>query len=432
LVIGLAVLATAAVLVVAVARSAVLTNDKARSLALADASAKSVATWYAQILNYDAYSNRAITANEVMMAQAVTLVAWSQYVQTLTTNIGTVASIIPALRPIAGWLQETAALSHEMASAGALAEVPLRSAYTRALHNSQQIMHAAATPFGAQALVNEVIWTADSRFFGRIIPSGNISAFSQFSKAYSGTERRDLSDLVHRSQDSFSTRRATDQRLYLLPTTNCIPTNTDQAFSKLIRRGATWVTSNYRDLESADTLSIHTWRRRSRWNPSCGSIREAIPLGWGAADATNFAAGIREDPGGVGANPSAFNRAKSGVVKIPGYLGLSSSRELNSTLAQARESASIRVPVLVRLPVGKLANLTAAKTLMPDPPASLSGQIWSLAVAETYFLRPIDTLSDPATREFANLFSPFWGARLVAPDAQDRAVAMALSQTGTP
>lgn len=428
--IGLAIIATAAILILAVARTAILTNDKTRSLAIADASAKSVATWYAQILNYDAYSNRAIAANEVMMAQAVTLVAWTQYVQTLATNIGTVASVIPALRPVAGWIQETAALSHELASAGAFAEVPIRSGYTRALQNSQQIMHASATPFGAQALVNEVIWTADPRFFGRIIPSSNISAFSQLTKVYDGADRQELADLIRRSQDSFSMRRASDQRLYLMPTTGCIPTSVDRAFGKLIRRGGTWITNDYRDIEAADTLSIHTWRRRSRWNRTCGGLGESLALGWGAADASSSDFGLQEDPAGVGANPSAFAYAREGSVKIPGYLGLSASRELNSTLASARKNASVRVPVLVRLPANKLAVVSAARNLLPDNSGPVGGQIWSLAVAETYFFRPPDTLSDPATREFSNLFSPFWGSRLVAPHTQDRAVAMALTQAG--
>lgn len=417
--------------IVAVARTAILTNDKTRSLAIADASAKSVATWYAQILNYDAYSNRAIAANEVMMAQAVTLVAWTQYVQTLATNIGTVASVIPALRPVAGWIQETAALSHELASAGALAEVPLRSGYTRALQSSQQIMHASATPFGAQALVNEVIWTADPRFFGRIIPSSNISAFSQLTKVYDGGDRQALADLVRRSQDSFSIRRASDQRLYLMPTTGCIPTSVDRAFGKLIRRGGTWLTTDYRDIEAADTLSIHTWRRRSRWNRTCGGLGESIPLGWGAADASMSDFGFHEDPVRVRANRSAFAHARDGSVKIPGYLGLSASRELNNTLVDARRTASVRVPVLVRLPANKIVTVSAAKNLMPEIAGPVGGQIWSLSVAETYFFRPPDTLPDPTTREFSNLFSPFWGSRLVAPDTQDRALAMAITQAGT-
>lgn len=430
MIMGLAFIATLAISLFFLSQSAVLTNDKIRSGALADASAKSVATWYAQILNYDAYSNRAIAANEIMMAQAVTIAAWTQYVQALSSNLGSVAAVIPAVQPVAQWIVQAATVSHEMAKAGALIEVPIRSGYTRALQTSQQIMHTAATPFAAQAMVNEVIWTADQRFFGQIIPSSNISGFSSFSKNYSADERQGLATLIRQSQDSFTRQRNDDDRLYLLPTTGCIPTSIDRAFGKLIKRGGTWLTADLSNWESADTLSIHTWRRRSRWNRTCGGIGESIALGWGASDAAlGSVGGIKEDPVGNGANPGAFDRARSGAVQIPGYLGLSAHRELSPALAQARQGASIRVPVLVRLPKAKLTAITAGQKVQHDPlNKSLGGAIWSLSVAETSFLRPVDTLSNSATREFGNLFSPFWISRLVGPDAADRSVAMLLAQ----
>ncbi len=431
LITGLLLTGTLGVLLYVLAQSAIVTNDKTKSLALADASAKSVATWYAQILNYDAYTNRAIAANEIMMAQAVTLAAWSQYVSTLSNNIGTLASVIPALAPTATWVRETATLSYEMAAGAAMVEVPLRSAYTKALQSSQQVMHASATPFAAQAMVNEVTWTADQRFFAQIIPSSNISAFTALTKNHTGTERIDLATLVGQAQDSFSTKRGSDNRLYLMPTTGCIPTSWDKLFSKLIKRGGTWLTPDLRDWESADTLSIHTWRRRSRWNRTCSGIGESIALGWGATDADLSGVGnVATDPAGNVANPSAYQNARSGVVRIPGYLGLSNFRELAPSLAQARATASVRVPVLVRLPVSKIKTITAgSQTRQQDVSRPLSDALWSMSVAETFFLRPADTMRDPASREFANLFAPFWGSRLVMPSAADRSVALVMAQT---
>jgi hypothetical protein len=418
------------VLLYVLAQSAIVTNDKAKSLALSDASAKSVATWYAQILNYDAYTNRAIAANEIMMAQAVTLAAWSQYVSTLSNNIGTLASVIPALQPAASWVRETAAISHQMAAGAAMLEVPLRSAYTKALQSSQQVMHASATPFAAQAMVNEVVWTADQRFFAQIIPSSNISAFTAFTKNHTGADRVDLATLVRQSQDSFSQQRGSDNRLYLMPTTGCIPTSWDKLFGKLIKRGGTWLTPDLQDWESADTLSIHTWRRRSRWNRTCSGIGESIALGWGAADADTSGFGnLASDPAGNSSNPSAYQNAQSEVVRIPGYLGLSSYRELMPSLAQARKGASVRVPVLVRLPVAKMQVPTAGpQTHRADVSRLLGNGLWSVSVAETFFLRPADTMRDPASREFANLFSPFWVSRLVMPTSADRSVALLLAQ----
>lgn len=431
LIAGLFFTGAVGVLLYVLAQSAIVTNDKTRSLALADASAKSVATWYAQILNYDAYTNRAIAANEIMMAQAVTLAAWSQYVSALSNNIGTLASVIPALAPTAAWVQETAALSHQMAAGAALMEVPIRSAYTKALQSSQQVMHASATPFSAQAMVNEVVWTADPRFFAQIIPSSNISAFTALTKNHTGADRIDLATLIRQSQDSFSRQRSSDNRLYLMPTTGCIPTSWDKLFGKLIKRGGTWLTPDLQNWESADTLSIHTWRRRSRWNRTCSGIGESIALGWGASDADLSGLGSMEnDAAGNTANPSAYQSARSAVIRIPGYLGLSSYRELVPSLVHARRNASVRVPVLVRLPVSKMQGTTAGpQTRQADVSRPLGNALWSLGVAETFFLRPVDTLQDPASREFANLFSPFWGARLVTPTTADRSLALLMAQT---
>ncbi len=438
MVIGLALMATVALLMTLVARSALLTTDKARSMSLADASAKSVATWYAQILNYDAYTNRAIAANEIMIAQSVTMAAWTDYVKTLSTNIGSIAHLLPAVQPIATWVQEASVLAHESASAAAHIEVPLRSSYTRALQASQQMMHASATPFAAQALVNEVVWTGDRRFFAQIMPSSNISAFHGFTRQYSGSDRAELARLVRTSQDSFSHGRGYDQSLYLMPTVTCIPNSVDRSFSKLIRRGMTWLSDDLDEFHSTDTLSIHTWRRRGRWNPICRSLRESIPIGWGAGTAEASQNGIAEDYSGqdpvppfLSTNSQATSLAQSQRVRIPGYLGLSSHRELSDVSQQARAEASVRVPVLVRLPANKMPSITAHQRVKAiESEGVLGSALWSLAVGETFFHRPAVTFANPADREFANLFAPFWSSRLVSPSPTDRAVALAMAEKG--
>ena len=432
LVAGLALITVLATMVYGLSRSVMVSTDKARAMALADAAAKSVATWYAQVLNYDAYTNRAIVANEIMIAQAVTMAAWTQYAHQLSTNLGTVASVIPPLRPVAGWIQQVAAATHHLAATGARIEVPLRSGYTRALQSSQGLMHAAATPFSAQAMVNEVVWTGDPRFFGQLIASSDISAFSKFSKNHTGKDREPLAALVRDTLDSYSRQHGFNQTLYLLPTTRCIPTNTSQIFSQLRRRGGTWLTPDLQDWESADTLSVHSWRRRGRWDPRCSSLRESIPLGWGGADASvRGRDGMSTQFAGLRDNPGAFSRARSNAVALPGYLGLSSHRALSVSSLRDRQQASVRVPVLVRLPISKFAKITAGQRHFGSADTAFGNALWSLGVAETYFLRPPETLSDPKTREFANLFAPFWEARLVPPSSLDRTVALTLAGART-
>ena len=433
LMLGLGMLSLIAVLLFLLARSAVISNEKTKAMSLSDAAAKSVATWYAQILNYDAYSNRAIAANEIMIAQAVTLTAWTQYAKTLAQNIGTVASAVPAAQALAGWIQESVHLGHEMAKVGASIETPLRSAYAQMLHGSQQVMHAAATPFAAQAMVNEVVWSGDSRFFGQLIPSSSVSAFSTFSANRSGADRAPLAILTEQSLDGFSRARSFDQRLYLMPSLGCIPTSVDSAFSKLIRRGGTWLSSDLSNWEAGDTLSIHSWRRRGRFNWRCSGLREAIPIAWGAADA-GVADGsqLSRDGAGLAANPSALSLASNQAIPLNGYRGLSSYRELALSADASRQNASVRVPVLVRLPLSKVQKITAGQADLAGSSGRQPDKLWALSVGELFFQRPVDTFSNPANREFANLFAPFWSSRLVAPSVADQSVAMLLSQGARP
>ena len=57
-------------------------DEKLRITNAADAAAWSVATLEARALNYDAYANRAIVANQVAIAQAVSLISWMHYFET--------------------------------------------------------------------------------------------------------------------------------------------------------------------------------------------------------------------------------------------------------------------------------------------------------------------------------------------------------------
>ncbi len=74
-------------------------NDKIKLTNAADAAAYSAALWEARSLNFQAYLNRAMVANEVATAQLVSLRSWSQYIGRLTTNADQVTRYIP---PLAG------------------------------------------------------------------------------------------------------------------------------------------------------------------------------------------------------------------------------------------------------------------------------------------------------------------------------------------
>jgi hypothetical protein len=98
------VLPLALVLLVAVAailfymfNSGQLVQEKLRLTNTADAVAFSAGVFEARMLNYDAYTNRAIIANQIAIGQAVGIASWARYMGTSATNIGPYLHLIPGV-----------------------------------------------------------------------------------------------------------------------------------------------------------------------------------------------------------------------------------------------------------------------------------------------------------------------------------------------
>ena len=72
-----------------------LVQEKIRLTNTADAVAYSAGVYEARLLNYDAYTNRAIIANEIAIGQAVGLASWAKYVSIAGPRVANVARFIP-------------------------------------------------------------------------------------------------------------------------------------------------------------------------------------------------------------------------------------------------------------------------------------------------------------------------------------------------
>ena len=431
LVAGLGLVLMSAIGMVALLAGAALYADKQKGSDLADAAALSVATWYAQALNYQAYANRAIIANEVMIAQSLTVLAWIKHLETLTRNTGQVAALFPAVSGVSAWLQQATLAARGVTQMAVSAEVPFRSAYTRALQASQEAMQLAANPFATQSLVNEVIWSGDPRYFGQYLPSSDVSRFYRAVRSYSGQERQLQAQHVLSQLDRFTQARGYDQRLYLLPSTGCIPTSTNTLFSRLVRRGGTGLTSDWSEWESVDTLSVHRWQRRSRWRRTCSGLTESFPLGWGAAQAGTPVERSLMAQAGTGGNGQSLSRARSEGAVVHGYLGLSAYRDLSDQSVSGRRASAFRIPVLVRLADNKRlapsASNSLERLLTYDPKAdstasgALLGQaLWAMSVGEVRF---IDPMAGPV-EHLPSLLMPFWQANLTSVQSQDQGAAI--------
>src|SRR5882672_1646105 len=69
-------------------------DEKLNVINAADAAAYSAGVMQARTLNYEAYLNRAIIANELAIAQAISMVSWTQYFQSAVSDVWAIDAFI--------------------------------------------------------------------------------------------------------------------------------------------------------------------------------------------------------------------------------------------------------------------------------------------------------------------------------------------------
>ena len=408
----------------------------------ADAAAWSAALWRARVMNYSAYANRAIVAQEVAIAQAVTLTSWAKYFETFTANASVITEPFPPVAAVLATAAELAGVARELTEEAAAEEVFARSAYKQLRSASQEVFLRAADTFALGAVANEVARANDPAFFAFALPDGG--AFGRMTRRWEGDDRSRLAGVVDDSLDAFvKGPRGVDLKLWLLPSL-CFGNpvaGPDKWFQELHKRGGTVMAPGLERWEAADTLSLHDWRpRRGIFGAFRGCRQvESLPLGWGAAQAGDAgdagdaadrrdADGLLSNPGDVAHNPMAAGLAAAGIAghRYPGfdaYPGMAVVRDLDYTaLADPLYPAS-RVAVLARtdrddVRTADRLNVGVGRLRLADNYAG--GRIWSLGAAEVYFRRPAGA---PERIEYASLYGPYWQVRLAEPTGAERAAA---------
>lgn len=90
-----------------------LANESTRIQNTSDAAAYSVAAVHAQNYNYVALSNRALVANQITMAQVVTMVSWTRLLDTFATTINDVGQYIPYVTTVTNYVEMVAGYIRE-------------------------------------------------------------------------------------------------------------------------------------------------------------------------------------------------------------------------------------------------------------------------------------------------------------------------------
>ncbi len=450
--IGLVVLALGVMGALVLYNTGRMATDKMTLANTADAAAYSGSQWQARALNFQSYSNRAMVANQVSIAQAVSLQSWVAYGAVASENIATVLRPIPVLNVLAAGLETGLTTVEQVMSPVSKAMLKVVDVVNRGLSVSQQAMFVStfvATP----DVVKTIVEHSDERFtintgFSGLGLANNLSGWESFTQGFDQQDYAAMSEraeLVNQSRDAFSQQRnwkffknfwyystpLLRHRIYREGETRLIQVAGDN--------GPQW------EWKAKDTMSLHN----KLWLVF-KSKRFEIPIGWAEAFANTQDANQTIEPGAC--TPTSARRhcarfldvnkrseylADTGVrspvkqketqIAMRGYTGLQAFRSLSEATIQSGV-AHLKLKVEVAMPEEQ-AKSSEALGIGGDfsAPVSLPGaHVSSVSVAEVFYQRP-DVYENPdQALEKANGYNPYWGARLATVSTADRALAFSL------
>ncbi len=422
-----------------------LVSEKAKLVNSVDAVAYSAGVMHARALNFDAYTNRALMANEVLIAQSVSIASWSKHVVPHTENVPPLMCRTYHSRPVALALLTYVPVCYllSLPSATNVAtgvdrgvqiaaqSTVASSEIAKAVLKGAQMNMAASFVQARNAVMQQV---ADANYADdgevRVDPlpiTDNFSAFQgePFIRRYDGVDRTRFKAAATTAAhaDGFVKERS-------WTSANNFPCilGTKAEFR---RRGGTEL-NGLDEWRAIDTASLHEWRWKLRLFklPTCDG--NETPLGYGAGAASNGTASDSPTSSYGNSwrdNPRASANASSNDWS---YSGLPTFYDLSPAgLAYTSTTPNPRLKFSIRLTRAKGQTRTSEGTSSVKPTGRLAGfegkpaggVLSAVATSEVYFERPV-ARSDGKT-ELASLFNPYWQVRLIPTSAEDIAVAQA-------
>jgi hypothetical protein len=388
---------------------------KLRLLGAADAAAYSAAVWQARALNFQAYMNRGIVANEVAIAQLVSLRSWSAYMDQVVREAATVGAVAPPLAaPIQALAQGWEGMNEGLQRALPLLEAATSRWNVEVLSRAEYLADLETPAIAARlahdvavANVPELRREAPSRVFA-LDDAGRWQGLTDGHGRY-GDLRQRLREVVMASRDGFS--RSRDWTLGLPPLVT------------LKKRGGTDLLG-YDSWRGMDTAALHV---------TALFFSAEQPLAWGSAEDRHRPTQSQGDFGGsYRDNPETAGVAAGTLAPRNGYAGLPAYRDvhvgrdgsqprLRYEIELRQSAATIATSDVV---MGGAATVVPGEEPKPASPAFHSDAAFALAAAQVWFARPVGRAD--RREELANLFNPYWQARLAPVSRAQRALAAAV------
>lgn len=405
-----------------------LTAEKTKLVNTADAVAYSAAVMHARALNFDAYTNRALVANEMTIAQMVSLKSWLDYAKNHTTSIAPLACQSYTNVPAALLLTHYTPLCMALAYVGPAIAVnaannvatPIMQGIVVASEAAKIALQAAqvtmfATFVQARSQVMQEVADANYANDGAIkvdnILLDNYSLFDgqPFISPYTGNDRKRMADVERAAmanEEFLSDRGWSDSSLVkcsvLTPITSG---NASHTFSTKLNGLDSW--------EATDRARITT----EAWKPggffSIWKCRSDASYGLGSG-----AKAARTHPVGSDWQYSG----------VPSFFELSSKALAYGPANSDPGKKEARLQFAIRLTRAKAEQRTSAGTSEIRPAGRLAifdgnqaqNMMAAVATSEVFFDRM------DGVKELGSLFNPYWHAHLVGNSTAVTSAAAAL------
>ncbi|QCX50209.1 Tad domain-containing protein [Ralstonia pseudosolanacearum] len=404
--------------------------EKQKVVNTADAAVYSAAMVEARTLNFEAYANRSIVANEVVIAQLVTMDSWLRYMGRTADNIGTILQFVPYANVIGRALKQAANVINRLAQS-LPPFVAVQQGIVTGLTLAREAAHVATYETAIETAI-AVVKSNATTFRGRsdtipvITPLGmaalvkNEKSWMDFTKLYAKNDRANAADVIKRSRDRFS---GDDERR------GGPLTNINLLFTGIEKTSGGTHLVGYDRWEAQDTLDTWRWTIKGR--------KYDIPVGWGRATASKN--GERGNRWNVPGNANGL--AYRSTDQIKGWLGIPEIRdvvdrkatydpELDAKAKKAPNSLTFLievaknrtdVPFASSMGMNKAPTGTTTGPGSPDLNEKLAGdRIGAVSKALVYFKRPSlkndvtarSFFRDDGAHEYGSTYNPYWQARL--------------------
>ena len=439
LIVALVFIAVASLSMVFVYNTGQLLADRMTAKSLADHAAYSMAVEQARLLNLNAYINRAQVANQLSIAQNISIASYGMMFTDIPRNSGPL-NLIPGYAPVINGISKVMQYGGQ-----ALATPIIADAAVSILLQGQQSILFAGADINLYKVAPTIIDESNAgQFEAQYIPGLTTINLLSFLHMYTGKERDRMKKVLDESVltgDPFTRARKNKDITFPFPTV----TPFGLVFTVFEKRGGTELIG-LDEWKGKDTFSMHftgTGMKKcgSKWFrypcPDHMNNREVIPIGYGSAAVFNNKGNGGDNPNvrgfdtSLSINPKGsrladdqhvtpyFDSRKS--IKAPGY-GVPIFVDLKDTKTS---TAIFKIAVRVskkskNLLTTQHASQFKVSSTLESPDNLAADGIVTASQSEVYFERA------DGQPEKASLFNPYWRARVVPTSIEVALAAKAL------